>query len=111
MQESNNYIYLWRKYKTKIVIMMKEAVVEQQSYSLSKHEFTEIGDRKDSGYEFNLKLKDGKLFNSVNSTALVRDLVYIIKESAAAKELMKSNYYTLVLDKKFDLHINCQKIE
>ncbi len=108
MQDSNNYLYLWRKYKTKIVIMMKESIIEKQSYNLTKHEFTEIGDRKENGYIFNLKIKDSKLFNSINSSALARDLFVIIKESETAKELMKNNLYTFELDKNFSFSVNCE---
>ena len=105
MNESNIYITLWEKYRPAILSKMKLALTEPQSYPLSKHEFEAIGDRLSSGYSFNLELRDGKLMNNIDGTAVARDLLAVLKKSKTANELMKDSYYKINFSKDFKLLI------
>jgi len=106
MNDSNIYVKLWQKYKPAIVSKMKLAVNEKQSYQLTKHEFTVIGDSISAGYRFHLEFKNGRVCNNIEGSSPARCLVIVINESDAAKEIMKDKHYIIKLDTKFVLHIS-----
>ncbi len=109
MKDSNIYNSLWNKYKPVLTSKLKQALVEPQDYQLSKHEFEAIGDRTNSGYSFNLEIKNGVLKNNIGGTAVARYLFEVLKSSATAKELMKDNYFKINLTKDFTLKIQTVK--
>lgn len=105
MKTTNIYIPLWQKYRPVIIVKLRDALNEYQEYQLSKHEFESIGDRTHSGYAFNLEIKNGKVINNIEGTAVARDLYEVLKSSEKAKELMKNNYFKINLSKDFLLTI------
>lgn len=109
MKDSNIYNSLWNKYKPVILSKLKQAGIEPQEYQLSKHEFEVFGDRKNSGYTFNLEIENGILKNNIGGTAVARDLFEVLKSSLTAKELMKENYFKINLTKDFTLRIQTVK--
>lgn len=109
MTHSNIYNLLWQKYRPVIISKLKQALIESQDYQLSKHEFEAIGDRTNSGYSFNLEIKNGVLQNNIDGTAVARDLFEVLKSSETAKELMKDNYFKINLTKDFTLKIQTVK--
>ena len=109
MNQSNIYLTLWDKYRPIIINQMKLALTEPQVYSLSKHEFEAIGDRLSSGYSFNLELKNGKLMNNIDGTAVARDLLEVLKKSKTASELMEGHHFKINLSKDFKLTIQTIK--
>lgn len=105
IKESNIYVPLWQKYRPMIVSLMREALVSQQNYSLSKHKFEAIGDRTQSGYSFNLEIKNCIVQNNIEGTAVARDLFEVLKNSKSASELLKQHNFKINLNKEFILTI------
>jgi hypothetical protein len=105
MREAQIYIPLWQKYRPVLVSKMRESIVSNQTYALSKHEFEAIGDRTQSGYSFNLEIKNGIVQNNIDGTAVARDLFEVLKNSKSASELMKDNHFKINLSKDFLLTI------
>jgi hypothetical protein len=101
MKDSSIYVPLWQKYRPVLVSKMREALVSAQVYSLSKHEFEAIGDRTQSGYTFNLEIKNGILQNNIDGTAVARDLYEVLKNSKSASELLKQYHFKFNLNKDF----------
>jgi hypothetical protein len=109
MKDSNIYNLLWEKYRPVIISKMRSALNISQEYQLSKHEFEAIGDRKISGYTFNLEIENGILKSNIDGTAVARDLFEVLKSSETAKELMKNNYFKINLTTYFTLKIQTVK--
>lgn len=105
MIKANIYISLWQKYRPVIISKMKESANATQTYQLSKHEFEAIGERTSAGYVFYLEIKNGKVINNIEGTAVARDLYEVLKNSETAKELMKNKHLKINLSKDFNLHI------
>lgn len=105
MKDSNIYVPLWQKYRPILVSKMREALVSAQEYPLSKHEFETIGDRTQSGYSFNLEIKNGIVLNNIEGTAVARDLFEVLKNSKSASELLKQHNFKINLNKEFILTI------
>ena len=105
MKDANIYILLWQKYRPVIISKMKAAMVTSQEYKLTKHEFEAIGDRTNSGYGFNLEIKNGIVQNNIEGTAVARDLYEVLKSSETAKTLMVNNHFKINLTKDFTLVI------
>lgn len=105
MKEANIYFPLWQKYRPVIIIKMKAALQTSQEYQLTKQEFEIFGDRSKSGYSFNLEIKNGKVVNNIDGTAVARDLYEVLKTSETAKTMMKENYFKINLTKDFNLII------
>ena len=89
---------------------MKLALNEVQFYQLSKHEFEAIGYRESSGYAFNLEIKNGIVTNTIDGTAVARDLFEVLKSSITAKELMQVHYFKINLTSDFKLKIQTQTL-
>lgn len=104
-KESNIYIDLWRRYKTPIVSLMVKAEVSPQSYTLTRHEFEDMGDRKHAGYSFRLEIRNGVALNNIGGSAVARDLLLVLKESKKANELWSDKTYVFQNDKNFKLNI------
>jgi hypothetical protein len=105
MKESSIYTQLWQKYRPVVISKMKLALEGAQEYQLSKHEFETIGERKSSGYSFNLEINRGMLANKISGTAVARDLFAVLKSSKTATELMQTNYFKINLTKDYKLKI------
>lgn len=109
MNDSNIYVGLWKKYKPAIVSKMKNAINEPQSFNLTKYEFEALGKREESGYAFNLEIKDGKLNNNIEGTAVARDLLIVLKESKTFNEFIEDYDLKINMDVNFVLKINAVK--
>lgn len=105
MKESNIYLPLWQKCKPVIVSKMKLATTGLQEYQLSKHEFEAIGNRSQSGYSFNLEINNGVVANNIDGSAVARDLFEVLRQSEAARELMKNKNYKITFSKTCRLEI------
>ena len=103
MQQSNIYLPLWQKYKPAILINMRKAIESVQYYQLTKHEFEVFGDRGLSGFCFNLEIKNGKINNNIEGSAVARDLFEVLNSSRTAKELMLKNSFKISLTSDFKL--------
>lgn len=78
---------------------------EPQQYKLSKHEFLDSNNKRPTGYSFVLNAYQSKSENDLKSL-VARDLLYILKSSNKAGELMKDTSYEFKMDKNFVLEIS-----
>ena len=58
--EGGKYLSLWHRYLPVLRLKLKKSLNEEQSLKLTRHEFEAPGDRKASGYSFNLESKKGE---------------------------------------------------
>ena len=110
MRDANIYMNLWQKYRPVILNKMEQAHKETQEYQLMKHEFESIGDRKSSGYSFNLEISNGIVSNNIGGTAVARDLYEVLKNSDTAKSIMENNHIKITLSKEFVLAIRVTEL-
>lgn len=96
------YLYVWKKYKPVLVKLMVDAVEEPQHFQLSGHEFKDIDARSCS---FSLEVLDGKALNVVKVSLIAKELLYILKQSGRAVELMTNAQYTYKMGADFILHV------
>ena len=80
---------------------------EPQQMKLQKHDFIVAGERKTSGYQFNLEVKNGKGVNNISGIAVARDLLEILKSDAKCKEIIAEKNFKINLGSDFILHIQC----
>ena len=85
---------------------MKSANEGTKEYQFYKHEFDAAGERKSLNYKFNLEINNGVPVTKIAAILVARDLMEVLKNSNAAKELMRNSYYKIDLDKEFKLTIN-----
>lgn len=104
--ESNIYVGLWKKYKPAIVALMKSAIDSSQYYQLSGHEFEALGNRESAGYSFRLEVRNGKALNNIGGSAVARDLLIVLKESATANQLWNDRTYIFQNSRNFVLSIS-----
>ena len=85
---------------------MKSAGEGPKEYQFYKHEFDAAGERKSLNYKFNLEINNGIPLTKIAAILVARDLMEVLKNSNAAKELMRGSHYKIDLDKEFKLTIN-----
>ena len=94
----HKYEVIWRR----VMPMIKESLFTGKDFSsmqLTKSQFDAAGNRK--SYSFNIQYQNGKLMNSLDSSAVARDLNRMIIENAEYKQLLKGKSVKLVMGKDF----------
>jgi hypothetical protein len=98
------YSYLWNKYRPAIVQLMLESEKGPQQYNFFDHEFKGL-DPKERNYSFELHAYQGKATNNIRTSNTAQDLLAILVTSRKAVELMDTDHFEFVMDKKFVLHV------
>lgn len=106
MKTSGKYIDLWRSKSEKIAEALRNPEFGK-SIQLSKTEFDAVGNRK--SYSFNIVLKNGVVQKPLGGSAVARDLVAVIENSAVLRELLKDSHFKISMGSTFKLSI--QKVE
>ena len=99
------YTPLWTKYRPAILQLMVASDQAPQQYKLYEHEFQAINPKGKTGLTFTLEAHRGKPVNNIKKWDIARDLLDVLGASKKASELMDTNTYEFVMDKKFVLHI------
>jgi hypothetical protein len=102
----NLYYPLWKKYLPVISVQMRNALNAEKEIKMHKSEFEVYGNRVISDYFINLEIKNGKVVNNINGTAVARDLFDILSSDPNCKKLLANNYYKFSLGKEFVLRIS-----
>ena len=105
MADKNFYYPLWRKYLPVLAIQMKNTVNGVKTIQMSKMEFDAHGDRPKSSYKFNLEVKEGRVANDINGTAVARDLFEVLKENATIADLLRNYQFKISLGSDFVLKV------
>lgn len=59
--ETEKYIGIWTRYLPIIKILIKKSVEKKEVLEMNKIDFASVGDRKSSGYSFNIIIENGKV--------------------------------------------------
>lgn len=104
---NSNQVYtsLWNKYRPAIVQLMVASAEGPQQYKMYGHEFKALNSKEKKGYAFKLHTQQAKAVNNIKESMLAQDLLYILKLSRKASELMEADGYEFMLDKHFMFHI------
>lgn len=100
---TGRYLSLWTKYLPIIRIQIKKSFEKEVSLKLNSSEFKAVGDRKLSGYTFNLEIEHGKVANDISGTAVARDLYEVLSNDQIIVEFIKDKRIKLNMDKSFTL--------
>ena len=104
--DSGKYVWIWEKYRPVILkLMMASSEENPQEYKLSKHEFADENNKRSSGYSFELRVNHGKRESDIKKSLTAQDLLYVLKSSEKAKELMENNLFEFKMDKSFVLSV------
>lgn len=98
------YTYTWKKYLPVIKILMKRSATAEQTVSLNRTDFEKTTKLRKPACSFAVEIVRGRL-TSVNPSAPVKDLLGILQEDEAAKELLRQNQYAFSLNSDFLLSI------
>jgi hypothetical protein len=105
MKDEGKYLHLWMKYSHVMRVLLKKTDEENQKLRLFKHEFDSIGAKTNSGFVFSLELKNGKAIKTTNTTAIARDLVQLIDNDNALRNVLKDRSIKVSLDKTYELQL------
>ncbi len=104
MKQSNIYVDLWRKHLKSINSKLIYCETKQ-FIQLNKSEFISVGQRKKSGYSFNLEFIDGENSNNISHSAVARDLAIVLLSSLTSKKILQTGHYKINMNKDFLLSI------
>ena len=94
----HKYEVIWKR----VIPMIKECLTSGKDFSsmqLTKSQFDAAGNRK--SYSFNIQYQNGKLTNSLEGSAVARDLDRMIIGNAEYKNLLKGKSVKLAMGKDF----------
>ena len=100
------YTNIWLKYLPIIRIVMKRAIVSQQTLALNVSDFERAGMKRKSGYKFTFGLKEGKVKNVIIDLPLATDLVSVLLQDKVIKDLVQTHEFQLSLSPKYELVIS-----
>lgn len=94
----HKYEVIWKR----VLPMIKVCLTSDKDFSsiqLTKSQFDAAGNRK--SYSFNIQYQNGKLMNSLDGSAVARDLDRMIIGNAEYKQLLKGKSVKLAMGKDF----------
>lgn len=104
-QNTTEFFPIWKKYKPVIIKLMKDSLLEEQSYQLYGHEFADVNTKKTTTYSFKVTLENGRITNVKKPVKMANDLLSMLQLSPSARELMEQNSFQIALDSNFHLTI------
>lgn len=105
---NGKYVWIWEKYRPAILKKMIDASEDKQDYKLSKHEFLDSNNKRPTGYSFSFVAHRGRSESDLKKSLTAQDLLYVLKCSDKAMDLMNDAHFEFKLDKDFVLHITKQ---
>jgi len=102
--KQNLYTGIWRSQSLKIRDFLT-GNDQEQVIQLDRTEFERAGNRKGSGYTFNLMLENGRAVNNISGTAVARDLDEYLSDNKLFRDLLKDRKVKINLDSEFRLHL------
>lgn len=102
-KESNIYVELWERKLPLIIEKLRKTDKDSTQQEIEMYE-DEFGGDRDS-YSFNLEIKNGTLFNNIGGSAVARDLHLVLKNSTAAKNILKKGHFKINMGVHFILKI------
>lgn len=103
MKDEGKYLDLWMKYSAVIRLLIKKTENDNQKLQLFKHEFENGSHKAPTGYVFSVDLLNGKIMNTVSTTAIAKDLVQVLVTDVTFKTWLKTRNVKISLSKTYDL--------
>lgn len=97
------YTSTWNKYLPVIRILLKRAILEEQTLQLNSSDFQKSATVRKTGHKFTIGFSNGKISNSIGLPEIARNLADVLLFDPAAKELLIQNGYTIRFDAKCQL--------
>ena len=103
--DSNQYSYIWSKYRPAILKLMVDSKDSPQQYKFSNHEFLMANPTEKRGYSFKLRVFQSKAVNDIKTSSIAKDLLRILQQSRKATELTEHSIFEFEMEKGFTLKI------
>ena len=112
MKEAEVYQLIWRKYLPVITMRLKQVVRtgEPVTIGMYKFEFQSEGNKKKSGYHFNLEMKDGRVANDIGKNLPAKELSDMLRQDPNTRPILNEGYFTITLSPEFILTIDKKKV-
>ena len=94
-------MWIWEKYRPVILKLMITSSDGPQTYQLSAHEFMDVNNKKPTGYSFTLRAFQSRSQNDIKKNLVAQDLLYALRNSDRAEQLMETMQFEFILDKQF----------
>lgn len=107
MSDIKIYQAVWAKFLPLIAMKLRAAAKngEAQTVSMDKIDFEKTSIRKNTKFQFNLEMNEGRTLNSKTTSAIAHDFARALNENEATKDLLKKGIFKFNLDNKFVLSI------
>ncbi len=99
------YNHIWKKYLPVIKILIKKCAGGQQVLALDRLDFDKAGAAKKTGNKFTIEFSEGKIANTISSSALAMALVTVMQEDEGIRQILNDDNYLIELNTKFQLII------
>jgi|SRR5450432_290321 hypothetical protein len=98
-----SFLALWTKYLPVIRILLKRSINEEQQVSLGKMELQSVDNRKNANYSFNMAITKGKVENNIGTTAISKDLFYVLSQDSMVSSFMNDKSITIQMTRAAQL--------
>ncbi len=102
------FLALWTKYLPAIRILLKKAVTEQQTITLSKMELQSIDNRKNVNFSFDLEISNGKIENSMLIPQMGKDLYAVLNGDMLARKFMGDKKINIQMTRASVITFKCE---
>jgi hypothetical protein len=113
MSNLKTYQLVWNKFLPVIAMKLKTAVKqgEMQLLEMDKVDFEKAGSSKNSKYQFDLEMNEGRTIRSRTASGIALDFSRALMEFESTKELVKTGNFKFNLNSKFVLSMSEIKAE
>ncbi len=106
-----SFLALWTKYLPVIRILLKRSINEEQQVSLGKMELQSVDNRKNANYSFNLAISKGKVENNIGTTAISKDLFYVLSKDSVVSSFMNDKVIRFQMTRAAQLTLKADPVE
>jgi len=107
MKEAEIYQLVWKRYLAVLTMKVKQLVRNGGSATIGmyKFEFQSEGNKKKSGHQFNLELKDGRVINDIARSIAAKELAEMLRQDPNVRPLLNTGHFSFTLDPAYQLII------
>ena len=96
---------VWNRYLAVIRIVLKRSLASEQMLALNISDFEKAGLKRQSGYKFQVRLKEGLPAQAIVDSPVASAFVAVLRNDARIRELLADNEFQITLSPKFQLTI------
>src|SRR3569832_104545 len=98
------YTYTWKKYLPVIRILLKRSATAEQTITLNRTDFEKNSKLRKPNCSFSVEIAKGRIAG-VNPPVPARDLLVILQEDEALKDLLRQHRFAISLTNDFSFTI------